>query len=151
MVVPDALIAVADEPIRPAEIREELERVLASHEFRASPRRKQMLRYLVGEVLAGRSALLKGYAIGVSVFQRGEDFDAQADPVVRLEARRLRRDLDSYYVSEGRWNPLRISIPKGNYAPVVYRNEQDSPAPETAATVSAAGPATEEQPPAQPN
>ncbi len=150
MVVVDALTVAADEPVRPAEIREELERVLGSPEFRASPRRKQMLGYLVEEVLAGRSAMLKGYAIGVSVFQRGEDFDAQADPVVRLEARRLRRDLDSYYVSEGRWNPLRISIPKGNYAPVVYRSEQDYPAPETAATVSAAGRAIEEQPPAQP-
>ncbi|MCO5063909.1 MAG: tetratricopeptide repeat protein [Rhizobiaceae bacterium] len=117
--------SVAGEHIRPGDIEDELERILGSSEFRASSRRKEMLRFLVGETLAGRDRMLKGYAIGVSVFGRGPDFDAQADPVVRLEARRLRRDLASYYVAEGRNNPLRISIPKGGYAPEVHRTGAD--------------------------
>lgn len=103
----------------PEDVRLELQRVLDSSDFRATPRRREMLRYLVEESLAGRARTLKGYTIGVAVFGRGDDFDPQADPVVRLEARRLRRDLDSYYVSAGRDNPLRISIPKGHYIPEI--------------------------------
>ncbi|MBN9023978.1 MAG: hypothetical protein J0H08_18255, partial [Rhizobiales bacterium] len=67
--------------------------------------------------LAGRADRLKGYSIAIAVFERGEAFDAQADPVVRLEARRLRRDLDSYYMGAGSRDPVRISIPKGSYVP----------------------------------
>jgi TolB-like protein len=36
---------------------------------------------------------------------------------VRLEARRLRTDLDSYYVDAGSQDPVRISVPKGGYVP----------------------------------
>ncbi|MBW8636299.1 hypothetical protein K1W69_03785 [Hoeflea sp. WL0058] len=106
----------------PEDVRTELQRVLDSVDFRATPRRREMLRYLIEESLAGRARTLKGYTIGVAVFGRGDDFDPQADPVVRLEARRLRRDLDSYYVSEGRNNPLRITIPKGHYFPEISCN-----------------------------
>jgi TolB-like protein len=113
--------APSDEVISPDNIREELARLLASPEFKASPRRREMLAYLVEEMLAGRGDELKGYTIGTSVFGRGPDFDAQSDPVVRLEARRLRRDLASYYVSAGRADPLRISIPTGHYVPEVSR------------------------------
>lgn len=114
--------------VSPAEqdIRAELGRLLESPEFRATPRRRDMLAYLVNEMLAGRGHELKGYTIGTAVFGRDEGFDPQADPVVRLEARRLRHDLDSYYVSEGRRNPLRISIPKGQYAPEIFRPETSS-------------------------
>jgi TolB-like protein/tetratricopeptide (TPR) repeat protein len=104
-------------------VREELARILESAEFTATPRRRKMLQYLVEELLAGRGGAIKGYAIGINVLGRGEDFDPDADPAVRLEARRLRHDLDSYYVSEGRNNPLRISIPKGRYVPRVERQE----------------------------
>ena len=107
--------AVATEPIEPDEVRAELARVLASAGFRSAPRRRELLRYLVEEMLAGRGDLLKGYSIATSVFGRGEDFDPQTDPVVRLEARRLRLDLADYYVSVGRDDPLRIEIPKGHY------------------------------------
>ena len=70
----------------PAEIRAQLERILNSATLQASPRRREFLRYLVDETLAGRSDGLKGYSLGLAVFGRGETFDAQSDPVVRLEA-----------------------------------------------------------------
>lgn len=99
------------------EVRAELERILASSCFQASEKRRRFLRFVVEETLAGRANRLKGYTIAVEVFERAEDFDPQLDPVVRLEARRLRRDLDGYYAADGRDNPLHISIPKGQYAP----------------------------------
>lgn len=81
-----------------------------------------MLTFLIEEALAGRADTLKGYAIGLAVFGRDENFDPQSDPIVRLEARRLRHDLDSYYIAEGARNPIRISIPKGQYAPKFHDN-----------------------------
>lgn len=120
--------ASSDEAVTQDEIRGELARILASPEFKASPRRREMLIFLVDEMLAGRGGELKGYTIGTSVFGRGPDFDAQSDPVVRLEARRLRRDLASYYVSAGRTGPLRISIPTGHYVPEISRTaDRDLP------------------------
>lgn len=116
----------------------ELDRILESAAFKATPRRKKLLRYLVEETLAGRGRELKGYTIATLVFGRDDSFDPQTDPVVRLEARRLRHDLDGYYVSAGRGNPLRISIPKGQYAPVVEQPDASS-APLPATEASGAG------------
>ncbi|WP_176084446.1 hypothetical protein [Martelella sp. HB161492] len=102
----------------PEQVRDELARILASNSFRATPRRRRLLEYIVEEVLAGRGHMLKGYAIGLAVFDRKADFDPQADAVVRLEARRLRHDLDGYYAGDGAKNRLRIMVPKGQYNPL---------------------------------
>lgn len=88
-----------------------------SPQFGANDRRRAFLRYIVDETLAGRAERLKGYSIGVSVLGRSEDFDATSDPVVRLEARRLRRELEHYYLTDGSNDPLVITIPKGSYVP----------------------------------
>lgn len=95
----------------------QLERILASPGFTASAQRRNLLRYLVEEALAGQGDRLKGFAIAVAVFGRDESFDAQADPLVRVEAMRLRRELDVYYGTSGTRDPVRISIPKGAYVP----------------------------------
>ncbi|WP_245323971.1 tetratricopeptide repeat protein [Bradyrhizobium shewense] len=120
--------------VPPAQVLVELERVLASQHFQASERRRTFLRFIVEETLAGRSDGLKGYTIALAVFGREESFDPQADPVVRLEARRLRRDLDSYYVDAGQNNLVRIAIPKGSNVPSfewsAYRTARSPPAPE---------------------
>ncbi len=110
------------------DVRAELERLLSSEHFQASERRRAFLRYIVEETLAGRADRLKGYTIAVSIFGRDETFDPQADPVVRLEARRLRRDLDSYYVDAGSHDAVRISIPKGSYVPRFECHEALPPA-----------------------
>jgi TolB-like protein/tetratricopeptide (TPR) repeat protein len=103
--------------VPPDEVRRELDRILSSQHFPASQKRREFLRYIVEEALDGRADRLKGYSVALAVFGRDETFDPNADPVVRLEARRLRRDLDSYYVHAGVNDPVRISIPKGSYAP----------------------------------
>ena len=110
----DAVEALAAGP-SPSERRFQMERILANPTFQASPRRRLLLRYLVEETLDGRADLLKGYAIALAVFNRDQSFDPQSDPVVRLEARRLRRDLDCYYAGAGSHDRIRISIPRGGY------------------------------------
>ena len=89
----------------PADIQAQLDRILASPAFRVSPRRRALLQYLVAEKLAGRADGLTGYAVEHAVFGPGQTFDPQRDPSVRFEARRLRRDLDSYYVDKGARDP----------------------------------------------
>ncbi len=115
----------ADDQQASDRIRAELARVLESPAFKATPLRRRMLTFIIEEMLAGRGDEIKGYAIGLNVFERGDSFDPNSDPLVRLEARRLRHDLDSYYVSEGRNDPLRISIPTGRYVPkITHQNVQ---------------------------
>jgi TolB-like protein/tetratricopeptide (TPR) repeat protein len=107
----------ASEGISVDVVRSEIERICSSPEFQANVRRRTLLRFIVEETLSGRAGSLKGYTIALAVFGRDESFDPQADPVVRLEARRLRRDLDSYYMDAGQDAPIRIRIPKGSYVP----------------------------------
>jgi adenylate cyclase len=101
------------------ETRAALARILDSKPFRAAERSKSFLRFVVEETLAGRREHLKGYAIGVAVFGRPPSFDAQSDPLVRVEAGRLRRRLAEYYSDEGAAEPLRIELPRGRYAPSI--------------------------------
>ncbi len=109
-----ANLDVNDQPsLNEADIRRQLERILAYPELQASGSRRDMLRHIVEEALAGRSSQIKATTIAMAVFERGPDFDQQSDPVVRLEARKLRRDLDNYYAGAGREDPIRIAVPKG--------------------------------------
>jgi adenylate cyclase len=101
----------------PDEVRAQMRRILANPTFQASPARRELLRFVVEETLAGRADRLKGFTIALAVFGRKDDFDPQTDPIVRVEARRLRRDLHSYYVSPGKRDPVVISIPTGGYVP----------------------------------
>ena len=98
-------------------IEAQLARILASAEFDATPRERSFLKYVVGETVAGRSARIKAYSIAVEVFGRDGSFDAQRDPIVRIEAGHLRRSLERYYLTAGQADPLLISIPKGAYVP----------------------------------
>ena len=61
-------------------IREQLVRILNSGPFHQSHRRQRFLEYLVNETLAGRGERLKGYNVGLEVFDRPETFDPVAGP-----------------------------------------------------------------------
>src|SRR6188508_3330271 len=107
-----------DEPSKPSasEVRAALERILASRCFQQAGRASDFLRFVVEQTLAGSGHRLKGYTIGVEVFGRPADFDAQSDALVRVEAGRLRRRLVEFYASEGSADPVRIQLPRGTYA-----------------------------------
>jgi adenylate cyclase len=101
-----------------AEIREQLERILGSRCFEQAGRSSKFLRFAAEQTLAGLGERLKGYTIAVEVFGRPADFDAQNDPLVRVEAGRLRRRLAEYYAGEGKRDELRVDLPRGGYAVV---------------------------------
>jgi TolB-like protein len=105
-------------------IRAELERVLTSPEFAGSDRHRCFLSYIVEETLAGRADRLKAYNIATAAFNRGPDFDPQQDSIVRIEAGRLRRALDHFYLTDGRDHEVQIIVPKGSYVPQ-FRSAHD--------------------------
>ena len=112
-------------------MRAAVERILASEGFRSSDRLTQFLRFVVDESLAGGH--LKEYSIGVAVYNRPESYDPRVDATVRVEAGKLRQRLREYYETEGRADPLLITIPKGGYAPVFQHRDAETPAPAVAA------------------
>jgi adenylate cyclase len=106
------------------EIRAQLERILGHRDFEASARVREFLRFIVEETLAGRGHRLKGYTIAIEVFGRSRDFDANLDPIVRIQAGRLRRALEHYYLLAGGDDDVVISVPKGGYVPTFRRGER---------------------------
>lgn len=100
-----------------SEVRAELQRVLNSSQFDASERNRRFLEYVIEEKLAGRAGRIKAYTIATQVFGRDVNFDPQLDPVVRMEARRLRRSLERFYLTDGKNSSVRIAMPKGGYVP----------------------------------
>jgi TolB-like protein len=99
-------------------VERQLERVLASGSFRKCVQLSRFLRFAVDQALSGENGASKETSIGVEIFGRRPDYDPGADPVVRVEARRLRHKLTEYYSGEGRQDPVRIDLPKGGYLPV---------------------------------
>ena len=116
-----------ESPFSNEEIREQLERILGHAEFQATEKNRDFLRYIVEETLAGRSERIKGFSIACEVFGRDSDFDASHDPVVRIQAGRLRRAIERYYLVAGMQDPIRIKIPKGHYIPVFTRGSSPKP------------------------
>lgn len=111
---------VAREGVPSAEAAlEQLERILASTDFDASPRSRAFVRFILEETLAGRQQGLTQTAIATRVFSRREDFDPTVDPIVRIQAGRLRRSLERYYLMSGAGDRVRIGLPRGTYVPVV--------------------------------
>lgn len=96
-------------------IREALKRIVAHAPFDRSPVLSRFLTHVVERSVASDARPLKEYAIGLEVFDRADDFDPRIDTIVRVQARRLRDALASYYQDDGRHDPLRLDMPKGQY------------------------------------
>ena len=100
-------------------IREQLGRILSSKEFENSERLCRFLRFSVEALLHGEQDQVKEYLIGKMVFDRNADYDPRLDPIVRVEARRLRKKLEDYYNGAGALEVVRIQLPKGSYVPEI--------------------------------
>lgn len=129
---------------RPTEeqVREEMTRVLASHEFRSSKRSQDFLRFVVENTLRGSADILKERTIGIEVFGRPTSYDPSDDATVRVKAGEVRKRLGLYYSTQGAANPLRIELPSGTYVPefhVMEAPRAERPPVEAAPGVAAPG------------
>ena len=121
-----------DASITEDEVREALARMLQSTDFPATPRNRRFLEFVVLRALAGERERINAYSIGTQVLGRPETFDAVLDPIVRIEAGKLRRDIETYHLKSAKPGAVRIEIPKGRYCPVFVR-QQTEPGPAPAA------------------
>src|ERR1044072_5217180 len=109
--------------VRADEIRAALQRMIVSDVFSRSPQLGAFLRFVVEAVLHGRAERIKAYTIGVEVLRRDTKFDPQLDPIVRVEATRLRRTIERYYAGPGASDSVIIDLPRGSYVPVFRRRD----------------------------
>jgi len=98
-------------------VKQQLARVANSATFRGAGRLRRFLEFIVGEALSERKDQIKEYVVGVAVFDKPDTFDPRTDPIVRVQARRLRALLERYYSEEGDSAELLIDLPKGGYTP----------------------------------
>lgn len=97
-------------------VRDELTRILHSPGFAKAPRLTQFLTFIVETALNGRTESIKESIIGVEVFEREIGYDPKVEPVVRVQARRLRERLEEYYEARPQ-SSVTITLPKGAYIP----------------------------------
>jgi TolB-like protein/Flp pilus assembly protein TadD len=112
----------------PDQIRAQVDKILASRWFSRSERLCRFLRFCVELTLDEKSDRLKEQVVGVQVFDRKGDYDPRTDPIVRVEARRLRSKLKTYYTSSGKLDCLLIELPKGAYVPSFRMRNVSQPA-----------------------
>ena len=107
-----------DHGIRPEVVRAELERILASPEFKASKRCQDFLQFVVERALNGLSEDLKERTIGIEVFGRSPSYNTGTDGIVRINASEVRKRLAIYYADSARCAECRITLPTGSYIPL---------------------------------
>ncbi len=108
-------------------IRNQLQQILVSPEFTATESQRKFLNFVVLETLSGNSDGIKGFTVATCVFGRGDDFDQAIDPIVSIQANKLRRALERYYLVAGHNDPVYIDIPKGTYVPVFTEQSPSTP------------------------
>jgi hypothetical protein len=112
------------EAISSGEIRAHLDRILKSETLRKAPNLCHLLDYVVTKWAEGHSHQIKESVIAIEVFGRRADFDGRIDNIVRVQAHRLRKLLETYYAEEGRHDVFRLCIPRGSYVPQIALVDQ---------------------------
>ena len=106
------------------DITRQLERMLASSDFKASSQQIALFEFLVNRTIEGKQDNITEINVAAQVFSRGSDFDPHIDPIVSIQADLLRRKLTQYYSSTGQNDPIHISIPPNTYVPVFAKRNQ---------------------------
>ncbi|MDJ0930172.1 hypothetical protein [Breoghania sp.] len=98
-------------------IRDALARILASDTFSRSPKISLLLSHLVERRLAGDEEGLKEPQIAQTVFGQPKEFNPRSNPIVRVNASRLRNLLRVYYAGPGQDDDQCILLPDVGYRP----------------------------------
>src|SRR5262245_49323656 len=106
------------------EEHEELSRLLALPEISRSANLIRLLSFICEKYFEGKTDEIRESAIAVQALGRRKDtFDSQADPIVRVTARTLRKRLEDYYRHEGRGHAVHLVLPTGQYVPRFVRKD----------------------------
>ncbi len=111
-----------------AEARQRLlRRILASDSFRRSKRLSDFLTFVVDAEVAGSADAVSEQLIGQQLYGKQAGYNAAEENIVRVDARRLRQALESYFREEGSAESIRLDIPKGHYVPRYYTKRNQDP------------------------
>ncbi len=112
-------------PVDTADVHAQLERLLAHPLFANSKRYPVLLARVVEQSLLGNQADLKERTLGIEVFGREPDYDANANPIVRITAGEIRKRLAQYYYDPAHAHELLIELPTGSYYATFHWPESD--------------------------
>jgi hypothetical protein len=117
-----------------------VERIVASVLFRKSHKLAAFLKFICEQQQLGKADSINEQRIGTEVFGRTAGYHMGEDSIVRSQARFLRQRLQEYFVTEGRDEPITLTIPKGSYVPEFqYREvapEREPARPESVAATT---------------
>jgi hypothetical protein len=135
------MLDVADQPVdekarKGDPLREQIDRIVRSEEFRNSEALQRLLVYLADKATAG-SNNLKEYVVATEGLGKPDTYDPQHNSAVRIQVGRLRQKLAEYYRREGKDDPIVLDLPKGGFRLVC---ENRMPAPEALHPEQAAAP-----------
>ena len=99
-------------------------RLRGRHALGRSDGLNRLFDYLAERAVAG--ARPKEFEVAAGVFGRSSAFDGSQDASVRVAVHRLRRKLDDFYSGPGRDEPVRLSIPKGEYRMIAEPRPSDA-------------------------
>ncbi|MGB0846277.1 MAG: hypothetical protein ACPGSM_06115 [Thiolinea sp.] len=105
-------------------IQAELERVLDSRCFRSRKAAQKFLIYVVQRTVEGHGKAINQHSIAIEALGKAPDFDPSSNPLIRVQAGRLRKQLEEYYAGEGRENLVRIVLPVGSYQPAFMHRDE---------------------------
>jgi hypothetical protein len=108
-------------------------RILESEGFQRAAQLRKILVYASRAAILRPNEGLSEVEVACNVLERRMDFDPATDNIVRAQFSHLRRKLEHYFETEGRDEPLVLSIPKGNYIPVFTPIRVRVPIPLTSA------------------
>lgn len=127
-----------DPPISFVEERREMEAVLSSETLARAPALCRMLRYVCAKYFAGEAGQIREYSVAVEALGRPSGFNPKRDPIVRVEAHRLRKRLAEYYRETGAAHDLELILEPGQYVPRFERRAAKRPEPRMPASPSPA-------------
>ena len=118
------------------QVDRQLRRILASPVFQRATRPGRFLEFVVGRSVHTPEDPLSEAEIASFVYDRGS-FDPRLDPIVRVEAARLRKRLKEYYENHGENDPIEIRLPQRGYMPEIFAKADSAAAHEPQGTPTA--------------
>jgi hypothetical protein len=95
-----------------------VQRILESEGFYRAAQLRKILFYVSKEAILRPHESISEVEVACTVLERRLDFNPATDNIVRAQFSHLRRKLEHFFETEGRGEPVVLSIPKGNYIPV---------------------------------
>jgi hypothetical protein len=93
-------------------------RIISSESFQRASQLRKILEYTARLAILHPNEIPREFEIACNVLGRRADFNPADDNIVRAQFSHLRRKLEHYFDSEGKGEPLVLTIPKGSYIPV---------------------------------